>query len=410
MLSKRLYPTSSFHRLGHIAVTLCAATLVSGTALAAPKVVVSIPPIHGLVSGVMKDVGTPHLLVQSGESPHTYSLRPSGARALSEADLVVWVGEGLESFLANSLDSLAPDAAHLELLEAEGIKRLPNRGWEEASMLENALDHSHGDHGHGDHHDEDDHDEHSHDEHDHDEHGHDEHGHDAHGHDAHDEDHDEHAHDDHDDHAHKDEHGHDDHGHGDHGHSEKSVHMDHAGHDHGDGHDHGLYDPHIWLSVTNAISITNTIAETLANMDPDNALIYQQNAQRQVTNLESLKQGLSHLLEPVHNNAFMVFHDAYQYLEADFDLNNAGAIHADPSVAPSAGHLRLLRRDIVSKSVRCVLTEPQFPTALISSLTEGLSLHTMEIDPLGLVQGPPETHYQSMMETIGLNLSACLHG
>ena len=83
----------------------------------APQVVVSIKPLHALVAGVMDGVGEPLLLVKGGGSPHGYILRPSEARAISRADLVVWVGEGLESFLEKPLSTLGSNAKQLKLAE-----------------------------------------------------------------------------------------------------------------------------------------------------------------------------------------------------------------------------------------------------------------------------------------------------
>ena len=77
--------------------------LFATPALAAPKVVASIPPIHSVVAGVMEGVGEPELLVPGGASPHSYAMRPSEARALSEADVVFWVGEPVETFLEEPL-------------------------------------------------------------------------------------------------------------------------------------------------------------------------------------------------------------------------------------------------------------------------------------------------------------------
>ncbi len=83
----------------------------------APRVVVSIKPLHSLVAGVMQGVGTPLLLVKGGGSPHGYVLRPSEARALAKAQLVVWVGHELESFLQKPLATLGHKAHQLELAE-----------------------------------------------------------------------------------------------------------------------------------------------------------------------------------------------------------------------------------------------------------------------------------------------------
>jgi zinc transport system substrate-binding protein len=90
----------------------------SGFALASelPSVVVSIKPVHALVAGVMQGVAEPKLLIKGGSTPHNYSLRPSEARALARADLVVWIGPQLESFLEKPLDNLGKNARHLTLL------------------------------------------------------------------------------------------------------------------------------------------------------------------------------------------------------------------------------------------------------------------------------------------------------
>jgi len=98
-----------------------------------PAVVVSLKPVHSLVAGVMEGVGEPRLLVAGAASPHAYSLRPSDARALSEADLVFWVGPGMETFLVRSMASLAGGAEVVTLSRAAGVRLLENRAsgaWE----------------------------------------------------------------------------------------------------------------------------------------------------------------------------------------------------------------------------------------------------------------------------------------
>jgi len=108
-------------------------------------VVVSIKPIHSLVASLMAGVGEPALLVESGGSPHGYTLRPSQAAALSDADLVVWIGEGLESYLSAPLQSLVPEGKTLELATLPEIVLLPLRDsgvWEAHDDAHDA-DHDH---------------------------------------------------------------------------------------------------------------------------------------------------------------------------------------------------------------------------------------------------------------------------
>lgn len=110
-----------------LAASTAALFLSPTLALAAPQVVVSIKPIHSLVAAVMQGIGEPSLIVEGAASPHTYSLKPSNARALENADVVFWVGPGLEAFLEKPLDALAGEAKVVELEDAPGLVRLPFR-------------------------------------------------------------------------------------------------------------------------------------------------------------------------------------------------------------------------------------------------------------------------------------------
>ncbi len=126
----------------HRALALLLLWLVSLPAWGQPRVVVSIAPLHSLTAGVMAGVGQPPLLLPPGSSPHTYALLPSDARALQAADLVIWVGEGLEVFLRKPLTTLTAPDTRLAVAELPGLTLLPARSgpdWE---------GHDHDHHGH----------------------------------------------------------------------------------------------------------------------------------------------------------------------------------------------------------------------------------------------------------------------
>lgn len=65
-----------------------------------PRVVVSIPPLYSLTRDLMDGVATPTLILGAPSLGHDASLSPSQVRALNSADLLVWVGPAMESFLA----------------------------------------------------------------------------------------------------------------------------------------------------------------------------------------------------------------------------------------------------------------------------------------------------------------------
>jgi len=99
----------------------------SSVAAADISVVVTIKPLHALVSQVMSGVGTPALLVQGSASPHTYALKPSDARALNRTDLFFRMSEAVEPFTAKIVRSLPKSVEVVTLQEAPGLKLLPRR-------------------------------------------------------------------------------------------------------------------------------------------------------------------------------------------------------------------------------------------------------------------------------------------
>tara|TARA_R110000787_G_scaffold211281_2_gene321046 strand:+ start:97495 stop:98391 length:897 start_codon:yes stop_codon:yes gene_type:complete len=94
---------------------LIALTPITTAAASNLKVVASIKPVHSLVASVMGDIGSPHLIVRGAASPHGYALKPSDARAISDADTIFWIGPGLEGFLEKSLQTLGGNARVVRL-------------------------------------------------------------------------------------------------------------------------------------------------------------------------------------------------------------------------------------------------------------------------------------------------------
>jgi zinc transport system substrate-binding protein len=136
-----------------VAAALALGLLAAAPALAdAPKVVTSIKPVHSLVSAVMQGVGEPVLIVRGAASPHDYALKPSDAKALQGADLVFWVGEALETFLAKPLTAVPKTVRVVELMDSAEITLLQARegGTWERHDHGHAHRHDHAGEDHGD--------------------------------------------------------------------------------------------------------------------------------------------------------------------------------------------------------------------------------------------------------------------
>ena len=332
-----------------------------------PDVVADIAPVHSLVARVMDGVGSPELILPQEASPHGFALRPSQASALQNAELVLRVGEGLTPWLGEALDTLAPEAKTVELMEVEDTFLLPIRV---GATFE------------------------------------------AHDHDDHEDDHD--AHEDHDDHDEHDEHGHEEDGHDDHdGHANHADHdaheEDHAdahGGDH-EGHDHSGIDPHAWLDPLNAATWARAIAEELAQADPENASTYRANADELVAELGSLTADLNASISANPPAGFVVFHDAYQYFETRFGFAPLGAISVPDASAPSAGRVAEVRARITELGGTCVFAEPQFDPRIVATVTEGTEAGTAVIDPLGSTLDLGPALYPQLIRNMAQSFQSC---
>lgn len=123
-------------------------SLFASAALAdAPKVVVTIKPVHALVAEVMRGVATPELLVKGQASPHTYALKPSETRLLHAADVFVRVADTVEPFAAKLSASLPASVTVVTLQDVPAVHRLPRRHSANFTSHDHAHDHSHDDKG-----------------------------------------------------------------------------------------------------------------------------------------------------------------------------------------------------------------------------------------------------------------------
>ena len=85
-----------------------------------PNVVVSIKPIHSIVTALMEGVSRPQLLLESSDSAHTFHLKPSQLNLLSNAELVITIGDGFETGLKKTLRNIKI-GSHIIVSEKDGL-------------------------------------------------------------------------------------------------------------------------------------------------------------------------------------------------------------------------------------------------------------------------------------------------
>lgn len=96
--------------------------LGSSTTLAQANVVTSIKPLQMIVSAITDGVSQPAVLIPSNQSYHHFTLRPSTLRTLRQADLFVWVGPELESFLSDAVQQASAYGQQLQVLALPALQ------------------------------------------------------------------------------------------------------------------------------------------------------------------------------------------------------------------------------------------------------------------------------------------------
>ncbi|GIO91018.1 metal ABC transporter solute-binding protein, Zn/Mn family [Paenibacillus lactis] len=313
---------------------------VTDTSTAAKlKIKTSFYPMYEFTRQVAGDLANVENLVPAGVEPHDWEPTPQDMAGIADADVIVYNGAGMESWIDQVLDSVKD--RDLKVIEAsQGIEIMEGEG--------HSHSHDHGAEG-----------EHSHE----DEHAHDHGGEGEHSHE------DEHAHDHgaEGEHSHEDEHAHDHGAEGEHSHEDEHAH-DH-GAEGGHHHDHGGLDPHVWLSPALAIQQVRNIEQGLAEADPDHKDAYKANADSYVSKLEALDQEFKEGLKDSKRKDFITQHAAFGYLAKEYGLTQVPIAGLSPDQEPSASQMAKIIEFAKENNVKTIF----FETLVASNVAETIA-------------------------------------
>ena len=111
-----------------------------------------------------------------------------------------------------------------------------------------------------------------------------------------------------------------------HDHEDEEENHDHEGEEAHDNeeevhdHEHGGADPHVWLSLGNAIIQAENIKNALSEVDPENKDYYETNFEKLKSDFTSLYDEYKDKFRDLENKNFVTGHAAFGYLCKDFGL------------------------------------------------------------------------------------------
>lgn len=154
--------------------------------------------------------------------------------------------------------------------------------------------------------------------------------------------------------------------------------------------------PHVWVSISGAMSQVQNIAEELASMDTAHAPLYRANAKRYLAQLDSLRQRMHRELDTLPGREIITFHEAFPYFAREFGLKIAAVIEREPGSEPSAAELARTVEIVKSHKVKALFAEPQYPAKAAQTVARETGIPVRTLDPA--VSGPldPDAYLKAM--------------
>ena len=165
------------------------------------------------------------------------------------------------------------------------------------------------------------------------------------------------------------EEGHDEEGHDEEGHDEEH-------------HEHGGIDPHFWLDPMRLADVADATAVRFAELDPDNAESFQQNAASLRVQLEDLDDDFQQGLADCARVDLVTAHRSFGYLANRYGLNQVGIAGLSPDQEPSAGRLAVVADFVQDNQVGVIYYESLVDPGVAQAVANETGAATDVLDPL----------------------------
>ena len=154
-------------------------------------------------------------------------------------------------------------------------------------------------------------------------------------------------------------------------------------------HDEEGDNPHVWLSVTDAITQVRNIADQLKEADPSHAAQYEKNAAAYIEKLTTLKTEMHAALDNVPHKDVVTFHEAFPYFAKEFHLNIIGVVEREPGTEPTPTELQETIEQVNSLPSKVLFTEPQYSPAAAETIARETGAKIYTLDPVVTGEATP---------------------
>ena len=146
--------------------------------------------------------------------------------------------------------------------------------------------------------------------------------------------------------------------------------------------ENGEPNPHVWVSVSDAILQVQNIADQLSAIDEAHAAAYQSNAAAYIAKLEALKKEMHAAIDPLLHRDIVTFHEAFPYFAKEFNLHIAAVIEHEPGTEPSPKEIQETAEKVKALPVRALFTEPQYSPTAAQTIARESGATIYALDPV----------------------------
>ncbi|WP_124057885.1 metal ABC transporter solute-binding protein, Zn/Mn family [Vaginisenegalia massiliensis] len=161
-----------------------------------------------------------------------------------------------------------------------------------------------------------------------------------------------------------------------------------------------LYDPHTWLDPIEAGREATLIANHLAEIDPNNADFYQQNAKSFNQKAKALVDTYHPIFAKLKNKTFITQHTAFSYLAKRFGLKQLGIAGISSEVEPSSKRMAEIQQFIQRYQVKTLFVEPNANQNMAKTVAKATGVKLATLSPL---ESDPQNN-RSFLDNLASNI------
>jgi ABC-type Zn uptake system ZnuABC Zn-binding protein ZnuA len=142
----------------------------------------------------------------------------------------------------------------------------------------------------------------------------------------------------------------------------------------------GHPNPHLWLNVAYALQFVNLTRDKLIEMDPNNADYYNDNANRYISLLKQLDEGIKSSVEtiPPENRKLVTYHDSWAYFAPRYNMTVIGAVQPSDFSEPSPLDIAKLIDQIKNEKVPAIFASEVFSSKIVDQIAKESNVAIVE--------------------------------